>query len=242
MPNMHEHSQGAPSLHPEFVENMVRTFNDSQAHGVHLLFNEWWAYAPAETIERYLANFKSIPGADAFLQEAYIAEPNTMESLRAFPEDSIGHAYFEFLSGNGLETNLATNYGSLHDHMISTGRLDRMPEELKYAIVRGFQVHDILHVITGYTPSGLDELALQAFSLAQLQFPYFAMWMSVSATQMTFLQPDAIIPVMDAMSSGWNFGRSVENLAFERWEERFSEPLAEVRPLFGIKPEGMATV
>ena len=235
-----EDAQTNPTLHPEFVEKMVQTFNNSAEHGVHLLFNEWWAHAPEETIERYLQILKGIPGADRFLGERYIAEPNTMESLQAFPEGSIGHCYFRFLSENGLETNLATNYGMLHDHMISTGQLDRMPEDLKYAIVRGFQVHDILHVITGYTPSGLDELALQAFSLAQLQFPYFGMWMSVSTTQMTFLRPDAIVPAMDAMSSGWQFGRSVRNLAFERWEERFSEPLAEVRPEFGIRPEGMA--
>ena len=37
-----------PTLHPQFVENMVRTFNDSDEHGVHLLFNEWWAKALAE--------------------------------------------------------------------------------------------------------------------------------------------------------------------------------------------------
>ena len=43
-----------PTLHPEFVKNMVRTFNDSDEHGVHLLFNEWWPHAPDSTIERYL--------------------------------------------------------------------------------------------------------------------------------------------------------------------------------------------
>ncbi len=198
--------------------------------------------APDETIERYVAILKAMPRADVFLNKRYIAEPNTMAGLEAYPQGSIGRCYFEFLSGNGLETNLSTNYGKLHDHMSQTGRLDRMPEALKYAIVRGFQVHDIMHVITGYSPGGLHELALQAFSLAQLQFPYFGMWMSVSATQMTFLQPDAIIPVTDAMSSGWQFGRSVENRAFERWEERFAEPIAEVRPKFGIHPEGMAAV
>ncbi len=84
-----------------------------------------------------------------------------------------------------------------------------MPGEMKYAIIRGFQIHDILHVITGYTPSGLDELSLQAFCLAQLQFPYFGMWMATTTSRMTFLDPDAIVPVMDAISRGWQLGRSV---------------------------------
>lgn len=229
-----------PSLHPEFVTNLVKTFNDSDQHGVHLLFNEWWAHAPAETIENYLQILKDIPGFNEFVSEQYMAGPNTMEGLNAFPEGSIGRGYHDFLADNGLETNLAANYGQLHQYMLNSGQLDRMPDEMKYAISRGFQVHDILHVITGYTPNGLHELALQAFSLAQLQFPYFAMWMSTSATQMTFLRPQAIVPVMDAMTSGWQFGRSVKNLSFERWEDMFDQPLAETRLKFGIAAEGMS--
>ena len=146
------------------------------------------------------------------------------------------------ISRNGLETNLATNYKKLHDYMNVSGQLDRMPAEMKYAIIRGFQVHDILHVIIGYTSAGLDELALQAFCLAQLQFPYFGMWMATSTANMTFLNPDSIVPVMNAISSGWQFGRALPNLQFERWEAMFAEPLATVRVRYGIVPEGMAAV
>ncbi len=240
MDSVVEENQRNPELHPEFVKKLVMTFNDSNAHGVHFLFNEWWAYAPDETIERYLAILKTIPGAQEFLAARYMAEPSTMESLSTFPEGSIGRAYHDFLAANDLETNLATNYGKLHEYMLVSGQLDRMPDDMKYAISRGFQVHDLLHVITGYTPNGLDELALQAFSLAQLQFPYFGMWIATSTTQMTFLRPDAIVPIMDALSSGWQFGRQVENLAFEPWEEMFDKSLTEVRQEFGIAPDGMA--
>lgn len=235
-------SEGKPSLHPEFVKNMVRTFNDSDEHGVHLLFNEWWPHAPQETIDAYLAGFRAMAGADAFLEQRFLAEQNTLEGLEAMPDGSVGRGYFEFLSANGLETNLAANYKLLHEHVLKGGQLDRMPDDMKYAIIRGFQIHDILHVITGYTPSGLDELALQAFCLAQLQFPYFGMWMATTTSRMTFLQPGSIVPVMDAISSGWQFGRAVKNLQFERWEDLFEEPLVEVRPRYGLAPEGMAAL
>jgi ubiquinone biosynthesis protein Coq4 len=221
---------------------MARTIEDSGEHGVHLLFNEWWPHAPLPTIERYLANFRAQPGAEKFLSDRYLAEPNTLEGLRAFPEGSVGRRYYEFLTLNGLETNLATNYRKLHDYMTTSGQLDRMPDDMKYAVIRGFQVHDILHVVTGYSPSGVDELALQAFCLAQLQFPYFGMWMATTTANMTYLNPDAIVPVMDAISSGWQFGRKVRNLQFERWEDLFAEPLADVRPRYRIVPEGMAAL
>lgn len=231
-----------PRLHADFVANMVRTFNDPNQHGVHLLFNEWWLHAPEQTIETYVANFKATPGADAFLAARFFAEQITIEALAALPEGSVGRAYHAFLTGNGLETNLATNYKLLHDHLAKSGQLDRMPDEIRYAVIRGFQIHDLLHVITGYTPSGLHELALQAFCLAQLQLPYFGMWMSTTTARMTFLDPNAIVPVMEAISSGWTFGRAVRNLQFERWEETFEEPLTQVRSRYGIAAKGMSLV
>jgi ubiquinone biosynthesis protein Coq4 len=225
-----------PTLHPEFVKNLVRTFEDSDEHGVHLLFNEWWPYAPDVTIERYLAGFRVTPGAEAFLAEGYFAEPITLEALGAFPPGSLGRGYHDFLVENGLEKNLATNYKRLHDFVERAGQLDRMPAELKYAVIRGFQIHDLLHVVTGYTPAPLDELALQAFCLAQLRFPYFGMWMATTTARMTFLQPDGIVPVMDAITRGWGHGRRTPNLQFERWEAHLPEPLVRVRERFHVEP------
>jgi len=230
---------GAPTFHPEFVKNLVRTFDDPDRHGVHLLFNEWWPHAPDFTIARYLENFRAIPGVRAFLEKRHLAEPIPLDALAAMPEGSVGRGYHDFLTRNGLEKNLALNYKLLHDAVSAAGQLDRMPDDLKYAVIRGFQVHDILHVVTGYSSSRPHELSLQAFCLAQLQFPYFGMWMSTTTSRMTFLEPDAIVPVMDAITGGWQFGRRVRNLQLEEWEARFEEPLAEVRVRFGIAPEGL---
>jgi len=233
-------TKARPSLHPEFVKNLVRTFEDPDEHGVHLLFNEWWACAPEETIQAYLEGIRATPGAEPFLGERFLAPQTTLEELGAMPEGSVGKGYFDFLTRNGLEKNLATNYGQLHEFMCASGHLDRMPDELKYAIIRGFQIHDLLHVLTGYTPSGLDELALQAFCLAQLQFPYFGMWMSTTTTRMTFLEPRGIVPTMDAISAGWRLGRETPNLQFERWEDRFEEPLADVRSRYRLRGDPSA--
>ena len=129
-----------------------------------------------------------------------------------------------------------------HKALDSSGALAGMPDDVKYAVLRGFQIHDLLHIVTGFDTTGLGEIALQAFCLAQLQFPYFGMWMATSTANMTFLNPDGIVPVMNAISSGWQFGRALPNLQFERWEAMFAEPLATVRPRYGIVPEGMAAV
>jgi ubiquinone biosynthesis protein Coq4 len=56
---------------------------------------------------------------------------------------------------------------------------------------------------------------------------------------MTFLQPDSIVPVMDAITQGWRFGRRVKNLQFEKWESMFEERLELVRVRYGVASEGM---
>ncbi len=159
-----------------------------------------------------------------------------MDELKAYQPGTVGRAYYHFIADNGLEANLATNYKALHDMMKGMGNLDRMPDNLNYAIIRGFQIHDLLHVLTGYEATPDGEIALQAFCLAQLRFPYFGMWMSVVTTRMTFLDPDMILPSMDAISEGWQYGRRTENLQFDQWETMFERPLAQVRREYNIQP------
>lgn len=229
----------APKIDRDFAENLLRTFDDPQEHGVHLLFNEWWEKAPQEAIDKYVADFQSIPEMKAFVESEHFAPQVDLEQLKACPEGSLGRGYHDFLVDNGLEQNLATNYKMLHDFMSQSGNLDRMPPELNYAIIRGFQQHDIMHVITGYEATPGGEIALQAFCLAQLRFPYFAMWMSVVTTRMALLDPDTIIPIMDDISQGWQYGRTVRNIQLDKWEDKFDQPLAAIRRECGIDPNGM---
>ncbi len=229
----------AATIDREFGELLLRAVDDPQQYGVHQLFNDWWRFAPEEAKERYLARLEALPGWKRFVEERHYADPLTLEELAARPEGSVGRSYHDFLVTNGLEKNLAIQYRRFHELLAAGGILDAMPEVLQYAVIRGFQLHDFQHVVTGYDSSRRSELALQAFCLAQLQFPYFAMWMSVSTTRMTFLDPDAIVPVMDAISEGWRHGRRVRNLQFEKLETLLDDPLGAVRERYGIAPGGL---
>lgn len=223
----------------DFAAKLLDAVDDSDAYGVHQLFNDWWRYAPADVIAKYEFDFGNLPEHRAFVDARYYAPTLELEDLEAMPEGTLGRAYGHFIRDNGLATKLATDYRVFHEHLRASGKLDAMPEDLQYAILRGFQMHDFLHVLTGYDSSGLSEIGLQAFSLAQLRFPYFGMWLSVMTTRMTFNDPDLIVPVMDAITRGWQLGRSVGQLSFERWEERLDEPLIELRRQKGIDASGL---
>ena len=39
---------------------------------------------------------------------------------------------------------------------------------------------------------------------------------------------------MDAISNGWHYGRTATNLNYTRWEERFGEPVVQLRAEYGL--------
>ncbi len=218
----------------EFGQLFLATVNETDKNPVHLLFNQWWKHAPEEVKQAYVDGFAHDPHFADFARGAHYAEPLDLERLRALPTGTLGRTYHDWIVDNGLTAQIAMNYRQFHDMLVANGQLDGMPEPMQYAVLRGFQTHDFLHVVTGYDASGLGEIALQAFCLAQIQFPYFGMWISVVTTKMTFVNPSAIVPLMDAITDGWQLGRAVDNIQAERWEEMLDESLEEVRDRYHV--------
>ncbi|NBB15202.1 hypothetical protein GVN21_07515 [Caulobacter sp. SLTY] len=209
-------------------------------YGVYLLFHEWWAEAPREAIEAYSRELASIPEAAPLLASRFIAEPLSLERLAACAPGTLGHAYRRFIIDNGLEQNLGRNYRKFNAELTASGKLDRLPPDLSYMMVRGFQIHDFLHVLTGYEATNWGELALAAFYLAQLRFPYHAMRVAVTTAHMAFVRPGLIVDAMDAFVDGWSFGRSACNLNFERWEDELDTPLEVLRARMKLNRTRMA--
>lgn len=218
----------------QFAGLLVATFNDPGQHPVHVLFNQWWQHAPDEVKQGYVDAFLAEPRYVAFVEARYYGEPVSLDEMGALPVGTLGRSYRDWIVGNGLEAQIATNYRVFHEALEASGMLDGMPEPLRYAVLRGFQTNDFQHVVTGYDSSGRGEIALQAFCLAQLQFPYFGMWMSVVTTRMTFAEPRQIVPMMDAISDGWQLGRRAGNIQCERWEDLLDQPVAVLRDRYAI--------
>jgi ubiquinone biosynthesis protein COQ4 len=159
--------------------------------------------------QAYVDGFAHDPHYSELVSGRQYAEPLVLDELRELPAGSLGRVYHDWIVDNGLTAQIAMNYRQFHNMLVANGQLDGMPEPMQYAVLRGFQTHDFQHVVTGYDSSGLGEIALQAFCLAQLQFPYFGMWISVVTTKMTFISPTSIVPLMDAITDGWQLGRTV---------------------------------
>ena len=227
-------------LNEKFGEKFLATVNTTDDNPVHLLFNQWWNEAPEEVKQQYLDIFLGDPVYREWYEAGEYADPVDFDALRKLPDGTLGNTYHRWIADNGLTAQIATNYRDFHQMLKASGALDGMPDEMQFAVLRGFQVHDILHVLTGYDSSGQGEIALQAFSLAQLQFPYFGMWMATVTAQMTFSNPSSIVPLMDAIADGWTFGKTSPHLMAQPWEEMFDQPLADVRNRYGLTPSPLA--
>lgn len=140
-----------------------------------MLFNQWWDHAPEEVKEAYVAEVSGDPEYVEFVEEGYYGEPLDLEEMAKLPEGSLGRSYRDWIVDNNLTAAIATDYRVFHEALESSGMLAGMPASMKYAVLRGFQTHDFQHVVTGYNSKPQGEIALQAFCLAQLHFPYFGM-------------------------------------------------------------------
>ena len=77
-------------------------------------------------------------------------------------------------------------------------------------------------------------MALQAFTLALRRQPYSSIWIATLTIQMTFHNSNMTELVMDAISDARRRGHTAWNLNYERWEERLTEPVDDLRPEFSV--------
>jgi ubiquinone biosynthesis protein COQ4 len=219
----------------DFGAKYVTSAEDFYAYGVHLLFNEWWETAPQETIDKYVAAIEDHPEHGPMAREAWFAEPFSLKMVEHCAAGTLGAAWRTHMVDNGLTETLADGYRLLTEDFEASGKLNRMPPVIRYKVLRGYQTHDLHHVLTGYTTQPLHELALQAFGLAQMDFPYAAMTLGVIVSHMALVDPWLIKPGFDAITDGWAFGRRARNLQFIRFEEMIDRPLDAVRAEYGLE-------
>jgi ubiquinone biosynthesis protein Coq4 len=222
-----------PVIDRDIAELFLRNADDPIRTHVMGLVHDWWATAPQSAIDQYVDNLRSLPGADAFLTERYLPPLVTLDDLEQCPDGSLGHAYKHWIVDNGLEPNLTKRQHDYFYGLLDEGRLDRMPDDIRYAFVRGFMLHAYLHPITGFGPDIAGELAMAGFHHAQLRSTYHAMRIAVTTAHVAFVNPRFMVTTMDAITLGWSTGQQWKNLHFTKWEEQLDRPLADIRAEYG---------
>jgi len=152
-------------------------------------------------------------------QRALDSKTIDLDELASLPEGTLGHAYAKFMKAHGLTPNV---FDGSPD--------DVRDERVAYVIQRMRQTHDLWHVVTNCETDPAGEIALQAFTYAQVRAPSSAI-LALLGTLRTLRFSRDVGP--DALAL-YRLGLSARPLVMFPWEDHWATPLVEVRRLLGL--------
>jgi ubiquinone biosynthesis protein COQ4 len=178
-----------------------------------------------ETLPRVAARLAADPSGRELLRTrpAIDSKHVDFEALRALPPDTLGGAYARALQAQGLDPDIFQ-------------RPPGLPEDLAYVAQRARQTHDLWHVLTGLKTDIPGEVALQAFTHAQLHQNFSKLIVRFGLAFFGLRYPHMWKMVKQARAAG----AQASFLLGVRWEDWWATPLSEVRARFGVRVLGPA--
>jgi len=216
----------SPRLRPiaalRAVRNLMRNREDTQQ--VFLLIE----VLRGKTTLRQLARFRRTETGRAVLGEnrRLLDRLSDRASLAALPAGTLGRAYYDFMASESLSA----------EGLVALSRIERPPaaDDVTLFRERNREMHDLLHVVTGYGRDPLGEACLVAFSYAQTRLKGFALIALFAARRIARARPGQ--PVRRAVFEGYRHGRSAGWLPGADWEALLTQPVDAIRTRFVVKP------
>jgi ubiquinone biosynthesis protein COQ4 len=146
------------------------------------------------------------------------------DTLKALPVGSIGRAYYEFMASENLSAA----------GLAKVSTIPQSEDDIIWFRERSREMHDLLHIVSGYGRDPLGEACLVAFSYpqtSQLGFAVIALFAGRRIAQARRGQP-----IWRAIFEGYRRGRSAGWLIGADWEALLSRPVEEVREQFAVSP------
>ncbi|MBL8684001.1 MAG: hypothetical protein JNK05_32815 [Myxococcales bacterium] len=147
------------------------------------------------------------------------------EALRAMPEGSLGRAYLRFLESEGISADgiieASDKTEAHHAHAGESRQQTWVRERMR-------DTHDLWHAVTGYKGDVAGEIALLAFSFAQVRNPAIALIIAAAMSKgLTRTHGRLIL-------DGFVRGAKARYFPEQRWETMLAKPVSEVRAMLGV--------
>jgi ubiquinone biosynthesis protein COQ4 len=165
------------------------------------------------------------PAGRALLEERPAIDSRSIDytALRALPANTLGGAYARMLDAKKLDPDVFQ-------------APPQLAPELAYVAQRLRQSHDLWHVLTGLPTDVPGEIALQAFTYAQIRGTTSWLLMVFGVLIFGLRYPQLLTEVR----AWYRAGERCAFLPEVRWEDRWQEPLELVRTSLGIVPSTRA--
>ena len=202
------------SLFIRLVKNPKRT--DLIFRGVEIISKDPDQPAVKVIEKRLLANSVY----NSMFQIAYVPDVPSLDILKNLDENSFGFTLYQHMKKNGLDFE-------------TFPRLN--PEKfINYTSTRIYQDHDLWHALLGYGVNLEDELALQAFGVAQFHTPIGTLLVAGGLFNLLAKNPTAAVSAFQKIVEGFNRGKRAEFLPAIRLHDLFSKPLVDVQLICGV--------
>lgn len=217
----------SPELHPELVESLLESIASWDPRASVPLALTYMRVGDQEALKGFDRLALANPAASEMLSDRFLSPTPDVEFLSSLQEGSLGKEFERYLTENKLDANLLRESAFIDAH-------EKRGEEVGYLAKRGFQLHDLFHVLTGYDTTPLGEVRVVSFTVAQTPAPYPAMILASRPLQMVLYRPELLPALMDAMTEGWALGRRAKSLLDVHWEEYWERPLVELRQEYDL--------
>ena len=217
----------SPDLDPELVAGLLESLASWDPRASVPLAHTFMRVGDDEALAAFDELARTNPSAEEMLKNRYLSPIPDVAQLAALPDGSFGKEFERHLTSNDLDVNLLRESAFIEAHQARG-------DDVGYLAERGFQLHDLFHVLTGYDTTPLGEVRVVSFTVAQAPAPYPAMIIASRPLQMVLYRPQLLPLVMDAITEGWALGRKAKPLLVVRWEEQWERPLTEIREEYDL--------
>lgn len=181
-----------------------------------LVFQLDGAFRKTYTNEQIRAIIPALNEPEFIALHAERANPRIeLTYLRTLPEHSFGRAVAKFLDDRGFQANEFPMPG--------------LEDPVDFMISRMRQSHDLWHVLAGYDTHVEDELALQAFTFAQLRAPLSPLIIAAGLVHLITTRPTDVLHAFEGIVDGWQRGNQCQSLVAFRWEKEWETDLDALR-------------
>ncbi len=151
-------------------------------------------------------------------------------TLRRTPKGSLAHAYCDFMESEGLSAQ-----GLVDEFERFASKRERFDDQFNWYLNRMRDVHDMLHVLTGYGRDALGEACVLAFTYSQQPAPAH-LFIGYLAGMNINRNTRRSAPVLRAVREGQKLGKACPRLCEQSISELLPLPIEDVRQRLNITP------
>ncbi len=183
-----------------------------------------------DSFQKHFVEFANSEAGRKRLDEARYLPPllDDHDWLRTLPEESLGRAYLNFMTTEGL-----TAQGLVDEYSASGISRDYGHPEMNIYADRLRDTHDMLHVLTGFGRDALGEASVLGFSYAQHGGPGVIFIAYGAAWEIRKTAPKNA-PVLKSIHEARQIGKAAKDITYEDLIALLPRPLDEVRAYLGI--------